>query len=171
VNGFIDHLRAGLGIISSYSATTNLYNSQITTEPTKPFPACYVFISHSLVMVSNNGDSPASHTQVLSSQSPTQKSQLGLYPLLITSQHEPHRKHSSSIVVSVSVTTGTCLWSCFPEMAMARTTENTILLLLRAYMLQALPSNDCCLQSLLSNWSIGHNIIIQIQKYYETHSE
>jgi hypothetical protein len=36
MNGFIDHLYTLLGIISNYSATANLHNSQITTAPTKP---------------------------------------------------------------------------------------------------------------------------------------
>jgi hypothetical protein len=39
-NGFIDHLQ-------HTSATANLHNSQITTAPAKPFPAC-VFTSRSL---------------------------------------------------------------------------------------------------------------------------
>jgi hypothetical protein len=45
---------------SNYSAIANLHNLQIITGPTKPFPACCVFTSHSLVMVSNSGDSSAS---------------------------------------------------------------------------------------------------------------
>jgi hypothetical protein len=60
VNGFIEHLYTRLGTTSNYSATTDLYNSQITTEPAKPFPACRVFISRSLVTGSNSGDSLAS---------------------------------------------------------------------------------------------------------------
>jgi hypothetical protein len=35
VNGFIDHLYAGLRTTSNYSATNNLHNSQITTAPAK----------------------------------------------------------------------------------------------------------------------------------------
>jgi hypothetical protein len=71
-NGFIDHLYAQLRTTSSYSATTNLHNSQITTAPAKPFPACIVFTSRSLTVASNSGDSSASHPQVLSSQTPMQ---------------------------------------------------------------------------------------------------
>jgi hypothetical protein len=58
--GFIDHLYTQLRTMSNYDATTNLRNSQITTAPAKPFPACCVFTSHSLVMASNSGDSSAS---------------------------------------------------------------------------------------------------------------
>jgi hypothetical protein len=45
--------------------------------------------------------------------------------LLLTSRHGPHRKHRSSIVAFVSVAAGTSLQRCFPETAVARTTENT----------------------------------------------
>jgi hypothetical protein len=48
--GFIDHLYTPLGTTSNYSATANLRNSQITTAPTKPFPACCVFTSCSLAV-------------------------------------------------------------------------------------------------------------------------
>jgi hypothetical protein len=34
--------------------------AQITMEPTKSFPVCFVFTRHSLVMASNSGDSSAS---------------------------------------------------------------------------------------------------------------
>jgi hypothetical protein len=37
VNGFIDHSHTRLGTRSSYSATDNLHNSQITTTLAKPF--------------------------------------------------------------------------------------------------------------------------------------
>jgi hypothetical protein len=36
---FIDHLYTRLGTTSSYSTTSNLQNSQITTAPAKPLPA------------------------------------------------------------------------------------------------------------------------------------
>jgi hypothetical protein len=42
--GWIDLLTTRPGITSNYSATANLHNSQVTTAPTKPFPACCVFI-------------------------------------------------------------------------------------------------------------------------------
>jgi hypothetical protein len=64
--GFIDHLYTRVGTANNYSTITNLHNSQITTAPTKSFPACCVFISHSLLTVPMSGDSSASHAQVLS---------------------------------------------------------------------------------------------------------
>jgi hypothetical protein len=56
VNGFIDHVYRRLVSTSRYSTTANLYNSQITTAPAKPFPACSSFIICSLAMASNIGD-------------------------------------------------------------------------------------------------------------------
>jgi hypothetical protein len=53
------------GTTSNYSAIANLYKSQITTEPAKPFPARCVFISRSLATASNNGDSSATRAQLL----------------------------------------------------------------------------------------------------------
>jgi hypothetical protein len=63
-----------LGTTRNYSAPANLYNSQITTSPAKPFPACCVLTSRSLSTTSNSGDSSASYAQVLSSQPPVQNS-------------------------------------------------------------------------------------------------
>jgi hypothetical protein len=40
VNRFVDHFYTQPGTTSNYSATTNLHNSQITTAPSQPFPAC-----------------------------------------------------------------------------------------------------------------------------------
>jgi hypothetical protein len=68
VNEFIDHLHTPLENASNYGAIDNLHNSQITTAPAKPFPACFVFTSHSVAMVSNSGDSSALCAQVLLSQ-------------------------------------------------------------------------------------------------------
>jgi hypothetical protein len=45
---------------SNYSATANFHNSQITTSPSKTFPAWWVFTGHSLVTAHNSGDSSAS---------------------------------------------------------------------------------------------------------------
>jgi hypothetical protein len=45
--GFIDNLYTRHVSTSNYSATTNLCNSQITTVPAKPFPACCIFTSRS----------------------------------------------------------------------------------------------------------------------------
>jgi hypothetical protein len=67
-NGFIDYLYTRLVSTSNYNATTDLYNSQITTAPAKPFPACYVFTSRFQATASNSGDSSASRPQVISSQ-------------------------------------------------------------------------------------------------------
>jgi hypothetical protein len=53
-------------ITLNYSANADLHNSQITTAPAEPFPACYVFTSRSLATASNSGDSSASRAQVLS---------------------------------------------------------------------------------------------------------
>jgi hypothetical protein len=49
--------------------------------------------------------------------------------LAITSRHEPHSIHCSSIVAIVSVAAGTFLPSHCLETASARTTENTVILL------------------------------------------
>jgi hypothetical protein len=56
----------------NYSAIANLHNSQITTAPAKPFPACCLFTSLSLATTSNSGDSAASRTQALPSPTPVQ---------------------------------------------------------------------------------------------------
>jgi hypothetical protein len=74
VSGFIDHFYTQLETTSNYSAIANLYTFQIITAPTKPFPACCVFMSRSLATASNNGNSSASRAQVLSSQPPVRNS-------------------------------------------------------------------------------------------------
>jgi hypothetical protein len=84
------------------------------------------------------------HSRILASNSSSQRpvqNNYQLSPLLIPSQHGPHRKRRSSIVVFVSVTAGTCMPSRCPECAVARTTENTV------YLLRGLPSNSRCLYS------------------------
>jgi hypothetical protein len=68
VNGFIEKFYTPLGTTSNYSSTANRHNSQITTVPAKPFPACCVFISRSLALASNSGDSSALRAQLPSSQ-------------------------------------------------------------------------------------------------------
>jgi hypothetical protein len=60
VNGFIDRLYTQLGTTSNYSAAADLHTLQVTTASAKSFPACYAFISRSLITASNNGDSSAS---------------------------------------------------------------------------------------------------------------
>jgi hypothetical protein len=74
---------------SNYRTTSNLHNSQITTAPTRLFPACYIFTSSSLAMASNSGDSSASHAQVLSAEIHIQNFLTTDCPLLITSGHGP----------------------------------------------------------------------------------
>jgi hypothetical protein len=59
--GFIDFFSTRLGTTSNYSAIANLHTLQITTAPAKPFPACCVFTSHSLVTDSNSGHSSRAH--------------------------------------------------------------------------------------------------------------
>jgi hypothetical protein len=66
VNGNIDHLYTRLGTTRNYRATATPYNSQIITNHAKPFPACCVFTSRSLVTASNSGYSSASRDQALS---------------------------------------------------------------------------------------------------------
>jgi hypothetical protein len=85
--------------------------SLITTAPSKPFPACCIFISRSLAAASNSDDSSASRAQVLSSQPPCAEhsSQLATkwvasIVFKITPRHGPHRKHPVSIVVSCLAT-------------------------------------------------------------------
>jgi hypothetical protein len=74
--------------------------------------------SRSLAAASNSGNSSASCAQVLTSQAPIQNSTELIPPtvLAITSQHRPHKKHGSSIVVFTSVAAGMCLLSHSPEM-------------------------------------------------------
>jgi hypothetical protein len=65
-----------VGITSNYSVTVNHHNSQISTPPAKPFPACCVFTSRSPATASNGGDSLVSRTQVLCLEPPVQNYQL-----------------------------------------------------------------------------------------------
>jgi hypothetical protein len=64
--GFTDHLYTRLKTTKQLRRHRYLHNSQITTAPTKPFPACCVFTSLSLATASNSGDSSASRARVLS---------------------------------------------------------------------------------------------------------
>jgi hypothetical protein len=121
IKGFTDHLYTRLRTTTNYSVSANLHNSQITPAPAKPFPACCVFTSRSLVTAFNSVDSSASHAQVLSSQSPVQNSTEFIAPavLVITYRHGSHRKHpvsnSNSTVASVFFAAGKCLLSRCPE--------------------------------------------------------
>jgi hypothetical protein len=145
--GFIDHLYTQLGTTSNYIATANLHASQIITKHTKSFAACCVVTSRSwqLLLTVEILQLHALRFYLHSLHCRTKLSSLCL--LLIISRHEPHRKHRSPIVVFVSVAAGTCLQSRFLETDTARTTEITVLLLLRVCMLRALLSNGRCLQS------------------------
>jgi hypothetical protein len=120
VNGFIGHLYTRLGTTSNYSVTTNIYNSQSTTAPAKPFPACCVFTIRSLAMASNSGDSSASCAQDLSSQTPIQN-WLGR-PLQDNSSARTTQKHPVSnctcIVAHRFIPAGTCLLSHCLEMSL-----------------------------------------------------
>jgi hypothetical protein len=58
--GFTDHLYTQLQITSNYNAIANLHTLQITTTPTKPFPAYCIFTSRFLVTACNSGNSSAS---------------------------------------------------------------------------------------------------------------
>jgi hypothetical protein len=70
MNGFIDHFPyTRLVTTSSYSSTANLQNSQITTSSAKPLCFHQPFPGNGF----KSGDSSASRTQALSSQSPEQK--------------------------------------------------------------------------------------------------
>jgi hypothetical protein len=107
---------------SNYSATASLHNSQITTAPAKPFLACCVFTSCSLATASNSGDSSASRSQVLASQTPIQN-WLGrpncppYNSLTRTTQTHPV-SNSTSVVARWFFAAGTCLLSRCPETAL-----------------------------------------------------
>jgi hypothetical protein len=138
VNGFIDHLYTRLGTTSNYSATSYLHNSQITTAPAKPFPACCVIISRSLATASNSGDSSASRAQVLSSQPPLQNwtndwlSSLAYNISARTTYKTPRFQQQLYFCVRIR-----CRGNVFTE---------------------PLPRNGRCLQSLHSNGSVRHII-------------
>jgi hypothetical protein len=106
--GFIDHVNTRLGTTSNYSVTANLHNSQITTEPAKPFPACCVFTSRYLVTASNSGDSSASAlksspnggslpTAPSLHSLPYRTDSVGPIVFLMTPRHGPRRQHHSRI--------------------------------------------------------------------------
>jgi hypothetical protein len=73
-----------------------LHNLQITTSPTKSFPACSVFISRFLVMVSNKGYFSASVLKPRTeSTSNYQLTSLPQFSSFITPRHGPRRQHHS----------------------------------------------------------------------------
>jgi hypothetical protein len=67
-----------LPVITALSLISTLYKSP--QHPLSLSLACCVFISHSMATASDNGDSSASRSQVVSSQSPVQKSTLNWQP-------------------------------------------------------------------------------------------
>lgn len=95
VIGFMVHLYTPLGttVITALSLLSTVHKSLHA----KSSPACSVFNSRSLATASNCGDSSAFCAQVLSSQTPLQRST------------------SVCPITCVTVTTGTCLLSCCPE--------------------------------------------------------
>jgi hypothetical protein len=72
MNGFIDHLYTRLGRTSNYNVIASFHNSQVTTEPSKIFPASDVLTSRSLAADFNSEKFLASRSQVLSSQPPVE---------------------------------------------------------------------------------------------------
>jgi hypothetical protein len=94
-----------MNLLTTYTHNSEPQAITIHKSPQLPlslFPTCCVFTSRSLAMAPNSGDSSVSRTQVLSSQPPVQNQNELEYarnPLVITSRHGPHRKHSSSTVV------------------------------------------------------------------------
>jgi hypothetical protein len=118
VNGYIDDLYIRHVSTSNCRATANLHNSQITTSPSKffqPAVSSPAFPQQRLLTV----EILQLHTIRSSLNSlPCRTIFNSLCPLLITSRHGPHRKHSSSIVSFVPVATGTCLLSRCPETAL-----------------------------------------------------
>jgi hypothetical protein len=165
--------------------TAPLLISRIHRSPQHPLsllPACCVFTSRSLRTASNSGDSSASRAHVAtvrriscnwtlvdcqpsysaissqpslqsSTQLPTFNRTDNLIVFKITPRRGPHRKHSSSIVASVSF-----FRSIFTEPLLINGLLNPVVLLLRACIMWALPTNGHCLHSPLSNRSIRHNI-------------
>jgi hypothetical protein len=86
-------------------------NSTIHKSPQHPlrfFPACCVFASRSLTTASNSGESSASHSQVLSSQTPVQNP-LGCPSCIPYNSSARPSQTTAFILVCVSVASGTCL--------------------------------------------------------------
>jgi hypothetical protein len=132
----------------------NLRNSQITTAPAKPFPACCVLISRSLATVSSN-ESLQLHSLKSSLHSLSYKTEL--CPLLITSRHEPHRKHISFIILSRLIVVNICLPRRCVAMAAVRTTESTVPLLLRERVYRDVAETGSFSRSLPNNGSTPYS--------------
>jgi hypothetical protein len=102
-----------MDLLTTYTPTTWHYKRlqryrRFTHFRAHAFSSQFAFTSRCLVTALNNGNSSASLL-------PVQKSTELIAPnlLVITSLHEPHRQHSSSIFAFVSVAAGTYLPSCF----------------------------------------------------------
>jgi hypothetical protein len=74
---------------SNYSATAYLRNSQLTTAPAKPFPACCI-TNRSPATASNSRDSSALRDQVLSSRLPYRTDSVAPIVFLLTPRHIPN---------------------------------------------------------------------------------
>jgi hypothetical protein len=164
--GFIDHLYIPLGTTSNYSAIADLHALQITATNTKHSPARSAFSSRFLVTDVNSGDSSASRAQVLpvrrishnwtiapSLLSLPCRTQLNCQPW---TDSIPNSARLGSSLYSigedptentVSNNYSTVIDACLPIRCL-ETGCVTVVLLLRAYILWALPSNNgCCLES------------------------
>jgi hypothetical protein len=91
--GLLDHFTTRLETASNYSAIANLHNSEITTAPVKPFPACFVYTSCSLVTASKSGDPSVSTLKSSLHSLPYKTDLVSPVLFLITPQHGPSREH------------------------------------------------------------------------------
>jgi hypothetical protein len=82
------------------NTTASLHNSQITTAPAKPFPACSVITSRSLITGSNSGESSAS-----SLMSPLNGGSLRTVPFLHSLPHRTDQALTLSHAYNVSAHT------------------------------------------------------------------
>jgi hypothetical protein len=173
VNAFIDHLYTPLATTSNYSAITNLHTLQITTAPTKPFSSLMClhqpFPGNSFwqwrffSFVHSGSNFTASHAELCQLTINCQPSVDWIAPVVffITPWHGPHRKHHSSIVVSVSM--GTCLRSHCSE-----TTVLPHLFIISSYF-YANPMCDYlkCINNLFANINSETNKIYHFQDLYQ----
>jgi hypothetical protein len=145
--GFIELLYTKHVNTNNYSATANHHILQITTAPSKTFPACYVFSSHSLVTASNIGDFSASTLKSSLHSLPYRTDLVAPVFFLITPRHGPHRQHRSFSYANRF--RGNVLTELFPS--------NGRLFLIRICclatvvvplsLLRPLPRNECCFRA------------------------
>jgi hypothetical protein len=103
--------------------TTNIYNTIVISIFYKSLharssPACSVFTRHFLVTASNKEDFPTSLGQVLSSETPVQNEALNLSLAYNTSTRTTQKTRLFYCCVRLSIATGMCLPSRFPETAL-----------------------------------------------------